>query len=155
MSLIARFTAALWAARTDLKIYHQQRSLTTCPTYVPATHICPLAQQPAAYPPSTPLLTRKRKKKKVRPAVAKKKKKMMMKMMRRVEKGVEAHAQQPNPRRPRPPVSPSQLWLLPKKKKNKTILGRSSIRSQTTMAMMRLGSQYLSRYHGDSHKLED
>ena len=118
MSLIARFTAALWAARTDLKIYHQQRTLWLIHNLLP--HLCPCntnlpsGTTACGIPTFHPIAHEKeRRKKKNRPAVAKKKKrkKMMMKMMRRVEKGMEAQAQQPNPRRPRTPVSPSQLWL--------------------------------------------
>ena len=67
MSLIVRFTAALWAALTNINADHRQSKLRLINNLLPFTSLqhqcCPLAQQPAAHPKPTPLYTRKRQKK--------------------------------------------------------------------------------------------
>ena len=63
----------LWAARTNLKIDHRQSTLwlihNRLPHLPPQHKSAPWHKQPAAYPPSTPLITKK-KKIEIGPAVA-------------------------------------------------------------------------------------
>ena len=75
-------------------------------TLAPATQVAPWHNS-LRHPHLPPHCSREREKKIVL-LLKKKKKQLMMKMMRRAEQGMD-QAQQPNPCRPRPPVSPSQF----------------------------------------------
>ena len=103
MSLIVRFTAALWAALTNINADHRQSKLRLINNLLPFTSLqhqcCPLAQQLAAHPKPTPLYTRKRQKKKVVTLLLKKK-----------NEGSEGSGTTAHPRLSRLPVSSSFAW---------------------------------------------
>ena len=102
MSLIVRFTAALWAALTNINADHQQSKLRLINNLLPHSRHCninvALWHSSLRHTHNPPHCTRERGKKNVTLLL---KKKM---------KGARAQAQQPSPRLPRLPVSPSFAW---------------------------------------------
>ena len=108
MSLIVRFTAALWAALTNINADHRQSKLRLINNLLPHSRHCNINVAPwhssLRHTQNPPHCTRERGKKK------EKIKKNVSLLLEKKMRGARAQAQQPSPRLPRLPVSPSFAW---------------------------------------------
>ena len=108
MSLIVRFTAALWAALTNINADHQQSKLRLINNLLPhsviATSMLPPGTAACSTPTTHPIVHEKEKKRYIY------KKKNVTLLLTKKKKKARAQAQQPSPRLPHLPVSPSFAW---------------------------------------------